>query len=58
LFEPLVKPGADLLGRQLHPLPALTDDDDTSCCDAGKSGDTENLPELHEEETFPWLTQC
>jgi hypothetical protein len=47
-----VKPGTDLLRRQLRPVPLLSRDDDTSCRDTGKTGETENLPELHEEETL------
>lgn len=42
--EPLVKPSTDLLRRQLRTLSLLTDDDDTSCRDAGETGDTQNLP--------------
>ena len=55
LLEPLVKPGTDLLGRQLRPLPLLTGDDGTGCRDTGdtgETGETENLPEVHDEETF------
>jgi hypothetical protein len=51
-----VKPGTDLLGRQLRPLPLLTGDDDTGCRDTGETGETgetENLPEVHEQETLP-----
>jgi hypothetical protein len=53
LLEPLVKPGTDLLRRQLRPLPLLTGDDDTGCRDTGEPGETENLPEVHEQETLP-----
>jgi hypothetical protein len=53
LLEPLVKPGTDLLGCQMCPLPLLTGDDDTGCRDTGETGDTENLPEVHEQETLP-----
>ena len=35
LLEPLVKPGPDLLGSQLCPLPLLTRDDDTGVRDTG-----------------------
>jgi len=52
LLEPLVKPGADLLGCQLRPLPLLTGDDDTGGRNTGDTGETENLPEVHEQETF------
>jgi hypothetical protein len=48
-----VKPGTDLLGRQLRPVPLLTRDDDTGCRDTGQTGETENLPEVHEQETLP-----
>jgi hypothetical protein len=48
-----VKPGTDLLGRQLRPLPLLTGDDGTSGRDTGETGNTQNLPELHEQGTFP-----
>jgi hypothetical protein len=48
-----VKPGTDLLGRQLCPLPLLTGDDDTGCRDTGQTGKTEYLPEAHEQETLP-----
>jgi hypothetical protein len=48
-----MQPGTDLLGRQLRPLPLLTGDDDTSCRDTGETGDTENLPKVHEQETLP-----
>jgi hypothetical protein len=47
-----VKPGTDLLGRQLRPLPLLTGDDDTGSRDTGQAGETENLPGVHEQETF------
>jgi hypothetical protein len=47
-----VKPGADLLGCQLRPLPLLTGDDDTGGRNTGDTGETENLPEVHEQETF------
>jgi hypothetical protein len=53
LFEPLVKPRTDLLGRQLCPLPLLAGDDDTGCRDTGQTGKTEYLPEVHEQETLP-----
>jgi len=53
LLKPLVKPGTDLLGRQLRPLPLLTGDDDTGSRDTGETGETENLPEVHEQETLP-----
>jgi hypothetical protein len=53
LLEPLVKPRTDLLGGQLCPLPLLTRDDDTSCRNACDAGYTENLPEVHEQETLP-----
>ncbi len=52
-----MKPGTNLLGCQLLPLPLLTGDDDTSCRDAGDAGDTENLPEVHELETFLLMMQ-
>jgi hypothetical protein len=48
-----VKPGTDLLGRQLRPLPLLTGDDGTSCRDTGETGKTQNLPEFHEQGTLP-----
>jgi hypothetical protein len=48
-----VKPGTDLLRLQLCPLSLLTGDDDTGSRDTGKTGDTENLPEVHEQETLP-----
>jgi hypothetical protein len=48
-----VKPGTDLLGRQLCSLPLLTGDDDTGCRNAGQTGQTENLPEVHEQEILP-----
>ena len=47
-----MKPGTDLLGRQLLALPLLTGDDDTGCRDTGETGETENLPELHEQESL------
>lgn len=53
LFEPLVKPGPDLVGGQLCPLPLVTGDDDTSSRDAGDTGQTDNLPEVHEQEPLP-----
>jgi len=53
LFEPLVQPGTDLFGRQLRTLPLLTGDDDTGCGDTGKTGETEKLPAVHEQETLP-----
>jgi hypothetical protein len=48
-----MKPGTDLLGGQLRPLPLLTGDDDTGCRDTGETGEAENLPEVHEKETLP-----
>ena len=50
LFQPLVKPGPDLLGGQLCPLPLVTRDDDTGSRDAGDTSETENLPEIHDQE--------
>jgi hypothetical protein len=47
-----VKPGTDLLGRQLRSFPLLAGDDDTGRRDTGQAGKTENLPEVHEQETF------
>lgn len=52
-----MKPGTDLLGCQLCPLPLLARDDDTGCRDTGKTGETENLPEVHEQEPLLWMTQ-
>jgi hypothetical protein len=48
-----VKARTDLLGGQLRPLPLFTGDDDTGCPDTGETGETENLPEVHEQETLP-----
>jgi len=48
-----VKPGTNLLRRQLRPLPLFTGDDDTGCRDTGDTGETGNLPEVHEQETLP-----
>ena len=48
-----MKPGTDLLGGQLRPLPLLTGDDDTGCRDTGETGEAEKLPEVHEQETLP-----
>ena len=48
-----MKPGTNLLGRQLRSLPLLAGDDDTSCRDTGETGEAENLPEVHEQETLP-----
>jgi hypothetical protein len=48
-----VKPGTDLLGRQLCPLTVLTGDDDTGSRDSGKAGETKHLQKLHEQETLP-----
>jgi hypothetical protein len=39
-------------------LPLLTRDDDTGCRDTRDTGETENLPEVHEQEILPWMTQC
>jgi hypothetical protein len=47
-----VQPGTDLLGRHLRPLPLLTGDDDTGGRDTGETGETENLQEVHEQETL------
>jgi hypothetical protein len=52
-----VKPGTDLFGRQLRTLSLLTGDDDTCCRDTGKTGETENLPEVHEQQTPRWMIQ-
>jgi hypothetical protein len=57
LLEPLVKPGTDILGCQQRPLPLLSGDDDTGRRDTGDTGQTENLPGVHEQETLPWMTQ-
>jgi len=48
-----VKTRTDLVGGQLRTLPLFTGDDDTSGPDTGETGETENLPEVHEQETFP-----
>jgi hypothetical protein len=48
-----VKACTDVLGGQLRPLPLFTGDDDTSCPDTRETRETENLPEVHEQETFP-----
>jgi len=53
LFEPLVKPGTDLIGRQLRPLPLLSGDDDTGCRDTGDTGKAKNLPDVHESGDLP-----
>lgn len=50
LLKPLVKPGPDLVRRQLRALPLLTGDDDSGCRDTGETGKTNNLPEVHEQE--------
>jgi len=52
-IEPLMKPGADLLGCQLRPLPLLAGDDDTGGSNTGQTGETENLPGVHEQEILP-----
>ena len=52
-LKPLVKTRTDLVGGQLRTLPLFTGDDDTSGPDTGETGETENLPEVHEQETFP-----
>lgn len=57
LAQPLVQPCPDLVRPQLCPLPLLTGDDDTACCHAGQPGETENLPEVHDQGTLPW-TLC
>jgi len=45
-----VKPGTDLFGWQLRPLSLFTSDDDTGSRNTGEAGETENLPEVHEQE--------
>jgi hypothetical protein len=52
-LKPLVKARTDLLGGQLRPLPLFTGDDDTGSRDTGEPGETEHLPEVHEQETLP-----
>jgi hypothetical protein len=52
LLEALVKAGPDLLGGQLCPLPLLSGDDDTGGRDTCDTGETENLPEVHDQETL------
>ena len=52
-----MKPGTDLLGSELRPLALFTRDDDTGCRDTGHTGQTDNLPEIHDQETLPWTTQ-
>ena|GEM_PF-6890631 len=52
LRQPLMKPGTDLLGRQLSPLPLFTGDDDTCGRNTGETSETENLPEIHDQEPF------
>jgi hypothetical protein len=47
LLEPLVKPGTDLLGRELRPLPLFAGDDGTGSRDTGETGETQNLPDVH-----------
>jgi hypothetical protein len=48
-----VKPGTDLLGCKLRPLPLITGDDDTGSRDTRDTSKTQNLPEVHEQETLP-----
>ena len=48
-----MQPSPELHGRELRPLPLLTGDDDTGCCDTGEAGETKNLPQVHEQETLP-----
>ena len=50
LLQPLMKPRTDLLGRQLSPLPLFTGDDDTCGRNTGQTSETENLPEIHDQE--------
>ena len=52
LLEALVKPGSDVVRRQLRPLALLTRDDDTGCRDAGDTGETKNLPDVHDRSPF------
>jgi hypothetical protein len=52
LFEPFVETGPDLLGGQLGPLPLFLSDDYTGGRDTGDAGETENLPEVHDQETL------
>ena len=47
-----MKPGTNLLGRQLTPLPLFTGDDDTCGRNTGETSETENLPEIHDQEPF------
>jgi hypothetical protein len=47
-----VQAGPDLFGSQLCPLPLLTGDDDTGGSDTGDTGQTENLPEVHDRSSF------
>ena len=52
LLEALVKAGPDLLGGQLCPLPLFLGDDDSGGRDTCDTGETENLPEVHDQETL------
>jgi hypothetical protein len=47
-----VKPGANLVGLKQCALPLLAGDDDTGGRDTGDTGETENLPDFHEQETL------
>jgi hypothetical protein len=47
-----VKAGPDLLRGQLCSLPLLSGDDDTGGRDTCDTGETENLPEVHDQETL------
>ncbi len=49
-LQPFMKPGTNLLGRQLTPLPLFTGDDDTCGRNTGETSETENLPEIHDQE--------
>jgi hypothetical protein len=52
LLEALVEAGPDLLRGQLCSLPLLSGDDDTGGRNTCDTGETENLPEVHDLETL------
>ena len=54
LGEPLMQTVPDLVGLQIRPLTLVTRDDGTRGGDAGQAGESENLPELHEQESLRW----
>ena len=58
LLEALVEPRTDVVGGELRTLAPVPGDDDSGGGDTGQAGDTQDLPELHEQESLRWIRRC